>query len=311
MVAAKLLNRNVGFFLTFQCEHCLKQSHWRDYFGGVGRSGEVREWQNTSTRYSSGLKTLINCVFPLDLYIVVVIHVIRGDSCAPADTVLSVMHSQNKKFLSVPQCFPMRWQWDVGRTLRRPCWSAWWIAGWMCCPGQGSGGQGWQARADEGLTAMFCRCWWTSSPERQGHGGQTGSEEQIKGVVFAAAILWTDKAEQDCFWAKRESAVLIKVWVLRLPLKNADLGPRNLFHIHAAASNSINKPKCNMYAALPVVGGHCSLPQGTLQEKEGGQAAKPGVASQRPKVWYAWDQCQHHFDIAFFKEASSWGIKEM
>lgn len=72
--------------------------------------------------------------------------------------------------------------------------------------------------------------------------------------------------------------------MLRLPLKNADLGPRNLFHIHAAASNGINKPKCIMYAVLPGVGGHCSLPQGTLQEKEGGQAAKPGVASQCPRV---------------------------
>ena len=28
--------------------------------------------------------------------------------------------------------------------------------------------------------------------------------------------------------------------MLRLPLKNADLGPRNLFHIYAAASNGIN-----------------------------------------------------------------------
>lgn len=78
--------------------------------------------------------------------------------------------------------------------------------------------------------------------------------------------------------------------MLRLPLKNADLGPRNLFHVHAAASNGINKPKYNMYAALPGVGGHCSLPQGTLQ-KEGGQAAKPVVASQRPRVGYTWDQC--------------------
>lgn len=165
------------------CKYTFLQG-WRDYFGGVGRRGETREWQNTSTQYSSGLKTLINCVFPLDLYIVVVIHVIGGDSCAPADTVLSVMHSQNEKFLSVPRCFPMRWQWDVGRTVTRPCWSTWWIVGWMCCPGQGSGRQGWQARAEEGSTAMFCRCWWTSSPERQGHGGQTGLEEQIKGMVL-------------------------------------------------------------------------------------------------------------------------------
>lgn len=72
--------------------------------------------------------------------------------------------------------------------------------------------------------------------------------------------------------------------MLRLPLKNADLSPRNLFHIYAAASNGINKSKCNMYAVLLVVGVHCILLQATLQERESGWTAKPGVASQSPNV---------------------------
>lgn len=73
--------------------------------------------------------------------------------------------------------------------------------------------------------------------------------------------------------------------MLRLLLKNADLGPGNLFHVYAASSNGINKSKRNMYAALPVMGGHCILPQGTLWEREGGRAAKPGVAPQsQPKA---------------------------
>lgn len=98
-----------------------------------------------------------------------------------------------------------------------------------------------------------------------------------------------DKAEQGYFGARRESAALIKVWGLRLPLKNADLGPGNLFHVYAASSNGINKSKRNIYAELPVAGGHCILPQGTLQEREGGRAAQHGVASQSPSVWYTWD----------------------
>jgi len=88
-----------------------------------------------------------------------------------------------------------------------------------------------------------------------------------------------DKAEQNCFWARKESAALIKVGALRLPLKNADFGSRTLSHIYAAASNGINKSKRNIYAVLPATGGHGILRRGALQEREGGQAAEPGVAS--------------------------------
>lgn len=99
--------------------------------------------------------------FALDLYVVVVIHVIGGGSCAPADTALIVMHSQNTKFLSILWCFLMGWQRDVGRRMPRPRWSMWWITGCVCCgPCQGPGRQSWRARAEEVSTMMFCRCWW-------------------------------------------------------------------------------------------------------------------------------------------------------
>lgn len=67
-------------------------------------------------------------------------------------------------------------------------------------------------------------------------------------------------------------------------MKTADLGPGNLFPIYAAASKGINKCKHSKYAVLPVMGERCVLLQGTLQEREGGQAAKSGVDSQNPCV---------------------------
>lgn len=42
-----------------------------------------------------------------------------------------------------------------------------------------------------------------------------------------------------------------------------------------------------MCGTLSVVGGHCILRQGALQERQGGRAAKPAVASQSPR--YSWD----------------------
>lgn len=191
---------------------------------------------------------------------------------------------------SVPYCFLMREQLDVSRM--RPSWSIWWITGCLCCsPCQESGRQCWWARVEKDTTAVLCSCWWISSPVGWEHCGQMESEWGIKGTVFAAVVFWMDKAEQDFFGARRESAALIKVWVLRLPLRNADLGPQNPFHIHAAASSAVNKSLYNMYAVLPVVAGHWILPQGALQVREGGRTAKPGVASQSPTVWYTWDLC--------------------
>lgn len=66
--------------------------------------------------------------------------------------------------------------------------------------------------------------------------------------------------------------------------RNADLGPRNLLHVYAAVSNSINKSKRDLYAALPVVGGLYPASGNSAGEREGSRAAKPGVASQSPSV---------------------------
>lgn len=73
--------------------------------------------------------------------------------------------------------------------------------------------------------------------------------------------------------------------------RNADLGPRNLLHVHDAASNGINKSKCTLYAVLPVGGGPYPPSGNSAGEREGSWAAKPRVASQSPSGWYTWDQC--------------------
>lgn len=91
--------------------------------------------------------------------------------------------------LSVLWSFPWSWQWDVGRTIARLCWSLWWISGCVCHSSwRGLGRQGWRVRAEQALTTRLCRYSWKVS-ERQGHCGQAGSEWQ-SGLCSRATLGW-------------------------------------------------------------------------------------------------------------------------
>ena len=57
---------------------------------------------------------------------------------------------------------------------------------------------------------------------------------------------------------------------------------------------------------LPATGGLGILRRGALQEREGGQAAEPGVASRSPTLVPLGIKANISFDIPFFKEASVW-----
>lgn len=88
--------------------------------------------------------------------------------------------------------------------------------------------------------------------------------------------------------------------------KNADLGPRNLFHSYAAASNGINKSKrssCSHERALILLQELCRT--GTVAGLLG-LVLLPSV-----QVFDTFGINANISDIALFKEAPSRGIKEM
>lgn len=96
--------------------------------------------------------------FPLDLYVMVAIHVMGGDTCVPADIAPSVTTHKMRSFSLSHGAS----QWGNCGTWAGE--SAWRISG---CAVRGSGGLN-----NNVLQVLM---------ERQGHHGQMGSKRQIKG----------------------------------------------------------------------------------------------------------------------------------